>query len=155
MLEIFVEPWMPPSKPDLARLAMEVADQLGVKELRAWPEFSRGGIVFGGLPPFVSWHGWDGTKHHLVLVQAREVGGLVSGARPQPLPPGWFEKLDFESLARPLAHHPAFENGASIHLVHLPQRGDAQVRSWGRKAPSILEAVLQRISDVQVWNFSD
>ncbi len=155
MDELFIEPWILPSDPDLARLAMDVADALEVHELRAWPVADKGGIGFGGLPPFVSWHGLQHGKHHLVLLQAREIGALVPGARISPLPARWLETLDLESLARPLAHHPVFEGGASIHLIHLPARGEAQVRCYGDPAPDIIRAVLTRLSDVQVWSFAD
>lgn len=134
---------------------MKAADALDVKELRAWPTAERGGIGFGGLPPFVSWHGWQNGQHHLVLLQAREVGALVPGARTAPLPLHWLEGLDLESLARPLAHHPAFEGGAAVHVVHLRTRGETQVRSYGEAAPDIIREVLSRLSDVQVWSFSD
>lgn len=153
--ELTVEPWILPPKPVLARLAMDVADALNVKELRSWPIADRGGIGFGGLPPFLSWHGLQNGKHHLVLLQAREVGGLVPGAKTAPLPQRWLENLDLESLARPLAHHPAFEGGAAVHIVHLSARGEAQVRSYGESAPEVIREILARLSDVQVWNFSD
>lgn len=148
-------PWLPPPEPDLGCLAMEVADALKVRELRAWPIADRGGIGFGNLPPFLSWQGSLNGKHHLVLLQAREVGALAPGARTAPLPPGWLENLDLESLARPLAHHPAFPGGASVHLVHLSARGEAHVRSYGEPAPELIREVLARLSDVQVWSFTD
>lgn len=155
MNDLRVEPWILPLQPDLARLAMEVADQLDVQEVRAWPEARKGGIGFGSLPPFLSWLGVKHGKRHLVLLQAREVGALVPGARTAPLPHQWLESLDLESLARPLAHHPAFEHGASVHVVHLKPKGEAQVRSYGDAAPEVIRAVLERLSDVQVWSFSD
>lgn len=155
MNEFQVEPWIPPPHPDLARLAMEVADQLEVRELRAWPEARKGGIGFGSLPPFLSWLGVQDGTTHLVLLQAREVGALVPGARTAPMPLHWLESLDLESLARPLAHHPAFGDGAAVHVVHLKPNAEVQVRSYGPAAPSVVRAVLDRLSDVRVWNFSD
>ena len=155
MDDLKVEPWVLPYQPDLARLAMEVADQLDVRELRAWPEARKGGIGFGSLPPFLSWLGVKDGKRHLVLLQAREVGAMVPGARTAPLPNQWLESLDLESLARPLAHHPAFRDGASVHVVHLKPKGEAQVRSFGDAAPDVIRAVLERLSDVQVWSFAD
>lgn len=155
MAEPQVEPWIPPREPDLARLAMAVADQLDVRELRAWPEARKGGIGFGTLPPFLSWLGIQQGQHHLVLLQAREVGALVPGARIAPLPERWLDTLDLEALARPLAHHPAFHAGASVHVVHLKRDGEAQVRSYGDPAPNVIRAVLERLSDVQAWSFSD
>ena len=155
MDDLRVEPWVLPAQPDLARLAMDVADALEVRELRAWPVADKGGIGFGGLPPFVSWHGLFQGQHHLVLLQAREVGALVPGARTAPLPSRWLETLDLESLARPLAHHPAFQGSASIHVIHLPARGEARARSHGDPAPDVIRAVLGRLSDVRVWSFAD
>ena len=155
MDDLKVEPWVLPYQPDLARLAMEVADQLDVRELRAWPEARKGGIGFGSLPPFLSWLGVKDGKRHLVLLQAREVGALVPGARTAPMPLHWLESLDLESLARPLAHHPALGDGASVHVVHLKPKGEAQVRSYGEPAPDVIRAVLERLSDVQVWSFAD
>lgn len=155
MNALHVEPWVPPLQPDLARLAMEVADRFDVRELHAWPEARKGGIGFGSLPPFLSWLGVQHGKRHLVLLQAREVGALVPGARIAPLPPRWLESLDLESLARPLAHHPAFEDGASVHVVQLKPKGEVQIRSYGDAAPDVIRAVLERLSDVRVWSFSD
>lgn len=155
MTGLKVEPWIPPREPDLARLAMEVADQLDLRELYAWPEARKGGIGFGSLPPFLSWLGVRDGAFHLVLLQAREVGALVPGARTAPLPPHWLENLDLESLARPLAHHPAFQTVAAVHVVHLKGNGVAQVRSYGDPAPEVIRAVLEKLSDVRVWSFSD
>lgn len=151
-----VEPWILPPRPDLARLAMDVADALGVESLRAWPEARKGGIGFGNLPPFLSWHGRLGNAHHLVLLQPRELGALVPGARTAPLPPRWLEALDLESLARPLAHHPAWGGAAaSVHVVSVPKAGEARVRSLGAAAPDVVSAVLNRVSEARVWSFSD
>lgn len=155
MNDLWVEPWILPLQPDLARWSMEVADQFGVRELGAWPEARKGGIGFGTLPPFLSWLGVQQGKRHLVLLQAREVGALVPGAHTAPMPHQWLESLDLESLARPLAHHPALGDGASIHVVHLKPTGEAQVRSYGAAAPDVIRAVLERLSDVRVWNFTD
>lgn len=155
MVDVRVEPWVLPAQPELARLAMEAADQLEVQELHAWPEAWKGGIGFGALPPFVSWHGQQGGRHHLVLLQAREVGALVPGARVAPLPEGWLDTLDLEALARPLARHPAWPGGASIHVVQVSSRGEARTRSYGEAAPEVIRAVLARLSDIQVWSFAD
>ncbi len=155
MDDLRVEPWILPLQPDLARLAMEVADHFDVREIRAWPETRKGGIGFGSLPPFLSWLGMTQGKRHLVLLQAREVGALVPGARTAPMPHQWLDSLDLESLARPLAHHPALGGDASIHVVQLKPGGEAQIRSYGQAAPEVVRAVLERLSDVQVWNFSD
>jgi hypothetical protein len=156
MAELIVEPWLLPPQPDLARLAMEAADALGVAELRAWPEARRGGIGFGALPPFLSWHGVQDGKHHLVLLQPREIGALVPGARMEALPPQWLEAMDLEALARPLARHPAWEGAiASVHVLRLHRAGEAQVRSAGEPAPEVVQAVLARLSDVRIWSFVD
>lgn len=155
MNDLRVDPWIPPLQPDLARLSMEVADQFEVRGLRAWPEARKGGIGFGPLPPFLSWLGVQDGLRHLVLLQAREVGALVPGARTAPLPERWLESLDLESLARPLAHHPALEGAASVHVVQLGAAGKAQVRSYGEPAPKVIRAVLERLSDVRVWSFVD
>lgn len=152
-------PWVPPAEPDLARWAMEVADRLGVAELRAWPEHRSGGIGFWVLPPFLAWHGQDGNGHHLVLLQAREVGALVPGARMEPLPNRWLVTLDLESLARPLACHPAWGGGlASVHVVSMKpgsEAPDVWVRTLGTSAPDLVRAVLERVSSERVWRFAD
>lgn len=153
-----MEPWILPPSPDLARLAMEVADRLEVAELRAWPEARKGGIGFGDLPPFLSWHGQSGASHHLILLQPREAGALVPGARMQPLPARWLEDLDLESLARPLAHHPAFDGGASVHVVRLvpgPEAPQVEVRTFGAPDADVVRAVLDRVSGVRLWSFAD
>jgi len=156
MAELTVEPWLLPPQPDLARLAMEAADAAGVQELRAWPEARKGGIGFGALPPFLSWHGTEEGRHHLVLLQPREVGALIPGARMEALPPQWLEDLDLESLARPLARHPAWGGSiASVHVLQLHRAGEAQVRSAGEPASAVVSAVLLRLSDIQVWSFAD
>ncbi len=156
MAELTVEPWILPPRPDLARLAMEVADELGVESLRAWPEARKGGIGFGALPPFLSWRGFLDGRPHLVLLQPREVGALVPGARMEPLPPRWLEDLDLDALARPLARHPAWGAAvASVHVVRLAGAGAARVRTAGEAAPELVRAVLERLSEVRVWSFAD
>jgi hypothetical protein len=88
-----------------------------------------------------------------VLLQAREVGALVPGARIVPLPAGWLADLDLESLARPLAVHPAFPGGAAIHVVRLTGQGRAQVRTLGGPAPEVVRAVLERLTGLGVWEW--
>lgn len=134
---------------------MEAADEAGIASLRAWPEGRKGGIGFGALPPFLCWRGQEGGAWHLVLLQAREVGALVPGARTAPLPAGWLAALDLEALARPLARHPDFPGGASVHVVHLPGDDTFQVRTFGSAAPLLLVEVLKRTSHIQVWNLAD
>jgi hypothetical protein len=150
-----VEPWLPPSTPDLATLAMVTADAAGVASLRAWPEVRKGGIGFGDLPPFLCWRGLTESGWHLVLLQPRELGALVPGARMTPLPNHWFETLDLEVLARPLAIHPDFPGGASVHLVHLPGGDRFQVRTYGHPGGEVVRAVLARTSHIQVWHQAD
>ncbi|HJV49436.1 MAG TPA: hypothetical protein VJ549_09195 [Geothrix sp.] len=150
-----VAPWIPPTSPDLATLAMAAADEAGIDSLRAWPEVRKGGIGFGTLPPFLCWCGEKEAAWHLVLLQAREVGALVPGARMTPLPPGWFEGLDLASLARPLARHPAFPGGASVHVVHLLGGESFRVRTFGCAAPDLVAEVLKRTSHIQIWNLAD
>ena len=150
-----VEPWVPPTTPDLALLAMEAADEAGLASLRAWPEVRKGGIAFAGLPPFLCWRGEELGAHHLVLLQAREVGALIPDSRTVPLPAGWFETLDLQSLARPLARHPAFPGGTSVHLVHLPGGGSFRVRTFGHTASGLVGEVLKRTSHIQIWNLAD
>lgn len=149
-----LEPWIPPPASDLARLAMEAADAEGVVSLSAWPEADKGGVRFGHLPPFLAWRGRADGRVHLVLLQAREVGALVPGARTAPLPKGWLAALDLESLARPLRHHPALM-GCAVHVASLPASGEAHVRSSGPSAPELVAAVLDRVSGVKVWSFAD
>lgn len=150
-----VEPWIPPASPDLAVLAMEAADEAGLPSLRAWPEVRKGGVAFGGLPPFLCWRGEVQGACHLVLLQAREAGALVPGARIAPLPEGWLEALDLDALARPLARHPDFPGGASVHVVHLPGGGAFRARTFGAPAPDLVTEVLKRTSHIQVWNLAD
>ena len=119
MLDFGLEPWIPPANPDLARLAMDAADSEGVVSLTAWPEADKGGVRFGALPPFLAWRGMAEGRIHLVLLQPREVGALVPGARTAPLPEGWLDALDLDSLARPLRHHPHLM-GCAVHAVSLP-----------------------------------
>ena len=150
-----VQPWIPPSTPELAVLAMEAADEAGLPSLRAWPEVHKGGIAFGGLPPFLCWHGVTGGGSHLVLLQAREVGALVAGSRTAPLPDGWFESLDLPALARPLARHPDFPGGTSVHVVHLPGGAGFKVRTFGHPAPELVAEVLKQTSHIQIWNLAE
>lgn len=150
-----VEPWIPPASPDLATLAMDAADEAGIASLRAWPELRKGGIGYGALPSFLCWRGRVDGAWHLVLLQAREVGALVPGARTAPLPTGWLDSLDLESLARPLSRHPDFPGGASVHLVHLPGGESFRVRTFGVAAPRLVAEVLKRTSHIQVWNLTD
>lgn len=150
-----VQPWIPPVSPDLAALAMEAADEAAIASLRAWPERRKGGIGFGTLPPFLCWRGQENGAWHLVLLQVREVGALVPGARTAALPAGWFDELDLDSLARPLARHPDFPGGASVHVVHLPGGESFKVRSFGTAAPLLVAEVLAHTSHIQVWNLAD
>lgn len=154
MPEFDLEPWIPLPSTDLARLAMEAVDEEGVVTLSAWPEVAKGGVGFGSLPPFLVWRGRTEDRIHLVLLQAREVGALVPGARTALLPKGWLEALDLESLARPLRHHPELR-GCAVHVVSLPSSGEAHVRSAGPEAPQLIAAVLDRVSGVQIWSFTD
>lgn len=149
-----LQPWLLPAEPDLVRLAWEAADEAGLAEVRAWPERRKGGIGFGDLPPFLPWRGTQAGRHHLVLLQPREVGALVPGARPAGLPGGWLEELDLASLARPLARHPAFPGGASVHVVQLPGGGTARVRTSGDPAPELVAEVLRRLSGLPDWKFA-
>ena len=88
-----------------------------------------------------------------MLVQPREVGALVPGARSVPLPGRWLEELDLENLARPLAAHPDFPGGAAVHVVRLSGIGRAQVRSLGEPGPALVRAVLERLTGVADWVF--
>jgi len=144
------KPWIPPPTPDLARLAWEAADAAGVASLREWPTVKQAGIAFGDLPTFLCWRVYHST-HHLVLLQPREIGALVEGARPSPLPHDWLETLDLEALARPLACHPDFPGGASVHVVHLPARGQMELRTFGTAAPGAVSTVLERLTGIMGW----
>ncbi|WP_285606892.1 hypothetical protein [Geothrix edaphica] len=150
-----MEPWIPPASPDLALLAMEAADAAGVAALRAWPELRKGGIGFGDLPPFLCWRGAAEGRWHLVLLQAREVGALVPGARTTPLPAGWLDALDLEALARPLARHPDFPGGTSVHVVQLPGGETFRTRTFGHPAPDLVAEVLRRTSHIRDWHPAD
>lgn len=150
-----VAPWIPPLSADLARLAMIAADEAGIASLRAWPEVQKGGIAFGELPPFLCWRGYREGAWHLILLQAREVGALVPEARPVALPANWLDRLDLESLARPLSRHPDFPGGAAVQVVHLPGGPVFRVRAFGRVAPDLVMEVLRRLSHIQDWNLAD
>lgn len=143
-------PWIPPATPDLARLAWDAADAAGVDSLREWPVVKQAGIAFGDLPTFLCWRVTQGA-HHLVLLQPRELGALVEGARPSPLPRDWLETLDLEALARPLACHPDFPGGASVHVVRLPARGRLECRTFGQAAPEAVSAVVERLTGITGW----
>jgi hypothetical protein len=91
----------------------------------------------------------------MVLLQAREAGALIPGARTAPLPAGWLDSLDLESLARPLARHPDFPGGASVHVVHLPGGDSFRVRTFGQAAPGLVSEVLKRTSHIQIWHLAD
>ncbi len=154
MTDFALEPWIPPSGTDLPRLAMEAADEEGVVSLTAWPEVDKGGVRFGNLPSFLVWRGVVDGRVHLVLLQPREVGALVPGARKAQVPEGWLEHLDLDALVRPLRHHPDLR-GCAVHMVHLPASGAARVRDAGPAAPALVAAVLDRVSGVKVWSFRD
>ena len=151
MDRIFIEPWLPPLEPSLARLAMEAADEAGQERCGAWPEVRKGGVAFGDLPPFLAWHGVAGGRHHLFLVQAREVGALVPGARPRPLAEARLERLDLEALAQPLARHPAFPGGASVHVLHLLGPGRGRVRTYGVAGGPLVPELLARLTGIKEW----
>ena len=143
-------PWIPPATPDLARLAWEAADTAGITSLRDWPIAKNAGIEFAGLPVFLCWRAFDGAQH-VILVQPREIGALVPGARLEPLPLGWLESLDLDALARPLAIHPDFGEGASIHVVHLPKPHRMCIRTFGVAAPEMVTTVLERLTGISDW----
>jgi hypothetical protein len=155
MVDPVLEPWIPPDRPDLASLAMAAADEAGIASLRAWPECRKGGVGFGELPPFLCWRGRVAGRWHLILLQPRELGALVPGARTAALPEGWLENLDLESLARPLACHPAFPGGASVHVVHLPGENRFQARTSDIQAPELIIEVLKRTSHIQTWQMAE
>jgi hypothetical protein len=144
-------PWLPSVPPDLPRLAMAAADADGLAELRAWPEWRKGGVGFGGLPPFLPWAGQAGGRWQLVLVQPRELGALVPGARVAPLPEAWLDDLDLAALARPLALLPDFPGGAGVQVVQVPEAGRARVRSFGPPAPDLVRLVLARLTGREAW----
>ena len=152
MYETHLAPWLPARDPDLARLAMAAADAAGLENLSAWPEWRKGGIGFGPLPAFLAWHGILDGRHHLVLVQPREIGALVPGARLGTLPSDWLEGLDMEALGRPLAIHPDFSGAVSVHVVHVPGPGQARIRTWGESAPALVASVLEQLSGIHEWN---
>jgi hypothetical protein len=129
---------------------MAAADEEGLREIKSWPEIRGNGVAFADLPPFLCWTGIaDG--HHLVLLQPRELGSIVPGARKSTLPGTWLKDLDLESLARPLRRHPSFPGGAAVHVVRVPRAGEAQVRSKGPSAPALIVEVLFRLSGIGPW----
>lgn len=150
MTESLPSPWIPPLEPSLARLAMEAADDEGLTSLTGWPEVHGNGVAFASLPPFLCWMGTEDGRH-LLLLQARELGAIVPGARPSGLPEGWLRELDLESLARPLRRHPDFPGGASVHLIHVPGAGEARVRSTGTRPRALIAEVLARLTGIAEW----
>lgn len=145
------EPWIPPAEPDLGRLAMEAADAEGLDVVRGWPEVRGNGLVFGGLPPFLCWRGEDGGRSQLVLLQARELGAVVPGARLAPLPEGWLRDLDLEALARPLRRHPALPGGTAVHVLRVAGPRAARIRGTAAAPEAFLEAVLARLTGLAGW----
>ena len=83
----------------------------------------------------------------------------MPGARTEPLPNRWLGTLDFESLARPLAHHPAWGGAvASVHAVSVKGQGEGAevlVRTYGAEDPEVVRAVLSEVSGVRLWSFAD
>lgn len=150
MDRIPAEPWIPPAEPSLARLAMDAADAEGLRSLTAWPEVRGNGVGFGSLPPFLCWRG-SAPDHQLVLLQARELGAVVPGARIQGLPEDWLQSLDFDSLVRPLRRHPDFPGGAAVHVLRVTAPGEARIRSSGGFPRPFLEAVLARLTGLEEW----
>lgn len=130
---------------------MEAADEAGINRCNAWPELRKGGVGFGDLPPFLTWRGKEDGHNHLILVQPREVGALVPGAHIRPLPESWLGRLDLDALARPLARHPAFPGGASVHVVSIPGPGRARIRTFGDPADRLVSGMLARISGLDGW----
>lgn len=150
MPECLPSPWLPPREPSLARLAMEAADDEGLRSLTGWPEVRGNGVAFADLPPFLCWTGTEDGRH-LLLLQARELGAVVPGARPSGLAEGWLRELDLESLARPLRRHPDFPGGASVHVIQVPGAGEARVRSVGNRSHRLIEEVLDRLTGITAW----
>lgn len=147
---MLVNPWIPPAEPSLGRLAMEAADAEGLRDLRSWPEVLGNGVAFGDLPTFLCWTGWD-AGHQLVLLQARELGALVPGARAAGLPEHWLRDLDISALARPMQRHPHFMGGVGVHVLRVAAPGEAWVRSSGGSALTFLRAVLSRLTGIEDW----
>jgi hypothetical protein len=152
MSSFHAEPWLPPAEPSLAHLAMEAADREGLGSLRAWPEIRGNGVRLGELPTFACWKAFQ-SGWHLVLLQPREVGALVPGARMEALPGDWLASLDLEALARPLAIHPDFPGGAGVHVLRLPAPGRAEWRGMALAPREVLEEVLRCLTGVRGWNF--
>ncbi|MBK8794852.1 MAG: hypothetical protein IPN59_17425 [Holophaga sp.] len=148
---IQASPWIPPGLPSLERLAWEAADAADITTLRAWPEVQLAGVAFGGLPPFLCWQVFDGT-HHLVLLQVREIGALLRQSRMEVLPKDWLKTLDLPSLAQPLAIHPDFPGGTSVHVVHLIEPGRLRVRDHGQPAPEAVVLVVARLTGIHDWH---
>jgi hypothetical protein len=146
---LFLEPWLPHPAPDLARLAFAAADEEGGASPRVWPEFRKGGVGFQDLPPFLPWVGREKDASHLVLLQARELGALVPGARVPPLPSAWLESLDLRALAVPLGR--AFPEGARVHVAQVKGPGRARTRDLGTPWPQGVARVLERLTGTAGW----
>lgn len=143
-------PWLPPASPDLARLAFEAADAAGLTELKAWPVLRNGGLELPGLPPFLCWR----SGPHLLLLQARELGALVPGAKAPGLPLDWLEGIDPSDIARPLARHPDFSEGLEVQVIQILAPGCARVRGTAAPPPGLLDAVLRELSGLPAWDFA-
>ena len=150
MPDCLASPWIPPQEPSLAWLAMAAADVEGLASLTGWPEVRGNGVVFGDLPPFLCWTGTEDDRH-LLLLQARELGAIVPGARPRELPENWLRDLDLASLARPLRSHPDFPGGTSVHVIRVPASGEARVRGDGTPPCALIAAVLARLTGIVEW----
>lgn len=151
MTALHASPWIPPAEPPLQRLAWEAADREGLVSLGAWPEVRMAGVAFGDLPPFLAWQVRDSGAHHLVLLQVREIGALARQSSLEVLPEDWLERLDLPALARPLAIHPDFPGGTSVHVVRLAAPGLLQVRSLGRDGAAAVRYVVQQLTGKADW----
>lgn len=130
---------------------MEAADAEDLPVLEAWPSVRGNGLVFGALPPFLCWRGEAGGAQRLVLLQPRELGAVVPGARTAPLPEGWLCDLDLEALARPLRRHPDFPGGASVHVLRVAGPRDARIRGTAPVPEALLEWILARLTGLDGW----
>jgi len=130
---------------------MAAADEEGIAALTAWPEVRGNGLAFAGLPPFLCWRGRAAGRTQLVLLQARELGGVVPGARPAPLPVGWLRYLDLEALARPLRRHPAFPGGVAVQVLRVACAREAWRRGPEPAPAAFLDEVLARLTGLRGW----
>ncbi|MBI4913215.1 MAG: hypothetical protein HY823_10795 [Acidobacteria bacterium] len=136
------------------RLVLEAEDREGPLEPPV-PQVRGNGLVLGALPSVLCWRGREGPRVQLMLLQARELGALVPGARMDPLPPGWLDSLDLAGLAQVLRGHPDFGPGCGVHGLAVQGPGAARRRGHGPWSGTLGAGALARLTGIGGWRISD